>query len=228
MESDKETNPIPEIQRSAIVMGCPTIFPAGSVCGQVVETSSSSPANRHTPLCPRLFISPGVRGVDNTPHKLPMATRDIYETGFDGTSRQTPAQTHVRSVMAGSLPTRSKRSVRDCGLVIDEQRIDHGPEWRTHDQDQRKRTGAPLTAARHDRGLSTEIGRGKDANGNNLSGQKHQRLSRMRREQSRGRFQSKAERNLAHGLGEVRRISGALELQFGARSGVSAVPERTE
>jgi len=31
MESDKETNPIPEIQRSAIVMGCPTIFPAG-VC----------------------------------------------------------------------------------------------------------------------------------------------------------------------------------------------------
>jgi len=34
----------------------------------------------------------------------------------------------------------------------------------------------------------------------------------MRREQSRGRFQSKAERNLAHGLGEVRRISGALEL----------------
>ena len=37
-----------------------------------------------------------------------------------------------------------------CGLVIHEQRIDHGPEWRTHDQDQRKRTGAPLTAARHD------------------------------------------------------------------------------
>jgi len=28
----KETNPIPEIQRSAIVMGCPTIFPAGGVC----------------------------------------------------------------------------------------------------------------------------------------------------------------------------------------------------
>jgi transcription initiation factor TFIIB len=34
----------------------------------------------------------------------------------------------------------------------------------------------------------------------------------MRREQSRGRFQSKAERNLAQGLGEVRRIAGVLEL----------------
>jgi len=86
-----------------------------------------------------------------------------------------------------------------------------------HDQDQRKRTGAPLTAARHDRGLSTEIGRRKDANGNKLSGQKRQRLSRMRREQTRGRFQSKAERNLAHGLGEVRRIASVLELSGSVR-----------
>jgi len=110
----------------------------------------------------------------------------------------------------GRVTTNSVETIcEDCGLVIDEQRIDHGPEWRTHDQDQRKRTGAPLTAARHDRGLSTEIGRGKDANGNELSGRKRQRLSRMRREQTRGRFQSKAERNLAHGLGEVRKESRA-------------------
>ena len=34
----------------------------------------------------------------------------------------------------------------------------------------------------------------------------------MRREQTRGRFQSKAERNLTHGLGEVRRISSAFDL----------------
>jgi len=39
----------------------------------------------------------------------------------------------------------------------------------------------------------------------------------MRREQSRGRFQSKAERNLAHGLGEVRRIVSALELSEAIR-----------
>ncbi len=104
----------------------------------------------------------------------------------------------------------------DCGLVIDEQRIDHGPEWRAYD-DECERTGAPLTAARHDRGLSTEIGRGTDAKGNHISGQKRQRLARMRREQSRGRWQSKAERNLAHGLGEVRRLTSALELSDSVR-----------
>jgi transcription initiation factor TFIIB len=39
----------------------------------------------------------------------------------------------------------------------------------------------------------------------------------MRREQTRGRFQSKAERNLAHGLGEVRRIASVLDLSNSAR-----------
>jgi transcription initiation factor TFIIB len=132
-----------------------------------------------------------------------MATRDIYETTFDE-NVQTNSSTNTCPECDGRVTTNAvETTCEDCGLVIDEQRIDHGPEWRAHDQDQRKRTGAPLTAARHDRGLSTEIGRWKDANGNELSGRKRQRLSRMRREQTRGRFQSKAERNLAHGLGEV-------------------------
>ena len=146
-----------------------------------------------------------------------MATREIYETGFDE-DVQTNSSTNLCPECDGRVTTNSVETIcEDCGLVIDEQRIDHGPEWRAHGQHERKRTGAPLTTARHDRGLSTEIGRGKDANGNTLSGQKHQQLFRMRREQRRGRFQSKAERNLAHGLGEVRRIASALDLSESVR-----------
>ena len=141
-----------------------------------------------------------------------MATREIYETTFDE-DVQTDAESNQCPECDGRVTTNAIETVcEDCGLVIDEQRIDHGPEWRTFDEDERERTGAPLTAARHDRGLSTEIGRGTDGNGNALSGQKRRRLSRLRREQTRGRFQSKAERNLAHGLGEVRRIVSALDL----------------
>jgi len=66
-----------------------------------------------------------------------------------------------------------------CLGIIDEQRIDHGPEWRAYDDEECEQTGAPLTAARHDRGLSTEIGRGTDAKGNKISGQKRRRLARM-------------------------------------------------
>ncbi|MDF9748539.1 transcription initiation factor IIB [Natrinema salsiterrestre] len=141
-----------------------------------------------------------------------MATREIYETTFDE-DVQTETESNQCPECDGRVTTNAVETVcEDCGLVVDEQRIDHGPEWRGFDEDERERTGAPLTAARHDRGLSTEVGRGTDANGNALSGRKRRQLSRMRREQSRGRFQSKAERNLAHGLGEVRRIASALEL----------------
>lgn len=65
---------------------------------------------------------------------------------------------------------------------------------------------------RHDRGLSTIIGYKQDANGNALSGEKRRQLARLRREHSRARFQSKRERNLAHGLGGIDRVTGQLDL----------------
>ncbi|WP_123539305.1 transcription initiation factor IIB [Halosimplex salinum] len=146
-----------------------------------------------------------------------MATRDIYESGFDEDVR-TESSANQCPECDGRVTTNAVETVcEDCGLVIDEQRIDHGPEWRAYDDEECKRTGAPLTAARHDRGLSTEIGRGTDAKGNEISGQKRRRLARMRREQTRGRWRSKAERNLAHGLGEVRRLASALELSDSVR-----------
>jgi len=146
-----------------------------------------------------------------------MTNRDIYETTFDE-DVQTETESNHCPECDGRIITNSVETVcEDCGLVLDENQIDHGPEWRRFDTDERERTGAPLTAARHDRGLSTEIGRGADANGNDLSGSKRRRLARMRRHQSRGRFQSKAERNLAHGLGEVRRIVSALDLSESLR-----------
>ncbi|MBX0296844.1 transcription initiation factor IIB [Haloarcula nitratireducens] len=146
-----------------------------------------------------------------------MATREIYESGFDEDVR-TESSANQCPECDGRVTTNAVETVcEDCGLVIDEQRIDHGPEWRAYDDEKRERTGAPLTAARHDRGLSTEIGRGTDAKGDELSGQKRRRLARMRREQTRGRWRSKAERNLAHGLGEVRRLASALELSDSVR-----------
>ena len=146
-----------------------------------------------------------------------MATRDIYATGFDE-DVHTESSANQCPECHGHVTTNIKETVcEDCGLVIEEQRIDHGPEWRAYDTDERERTGAPLTATCHDQDLSTEIGHGTDAHGNELSGQKRRRLARMRREQTRGRWRSKAERNLAHGLGEVRRLASTLELSESIR-----------
>ena len=115
----------------------------------------------------------------------------------------------------GSLRTIGHETdCKDCGLILDDQQIDRGAEYRAFDHDerlQRERTGAPLTPTRHDRGLSTEIRGTRDANGNSLSSSKRRQLARLRREQSRGRWRSKAERNLADGLGEVKRVASALD-----------------
>lgn len=101
----------------------------------------------------------------------------------------------------------------DCGLVVDEDRLDRGPEWRPFERDSRERTGAPLTQARHDRGLSTEIGQGSGS----LSGRKRRRLSRLRRHHRRAQIDSKADRNRVYAFTEIRRVTSALSLPDGTR-----------
>ena len=96
-----------------------------------------------------------------------------------------------------------------CGLVVNEHAIDPGPEWRSFDDDDTnpERTGAPLTRSRHDRGLSTEIGRST-----RLKGRKRRRVARMRRQHKRTQIRSKAERNRVYAFTEIRRLVSRLEL----------------
>jgi len=62
-----------------------------------------------------------------------MATRDIYETGFDEDVR-TESSANQYPECVGRVTTNTVETVcEDCGLVIDEQRIDHGPEWRAYE-----------------------------------------------------------------------------------------------
>lgn len=97
----------------------------------------------------------------------------------------------------------------ECGLVVGEDDLDRGPEWRSFADDETnpKRCGAPLTRSRHDRGLSTEIGRST-----RLKGRKRRQVARMRRQHNRARIGSKRERNQVYGFTEIRRLTGQLEL----------------
>jgi transcription initiation factor TFIIB len=91
-----------------------------------------------------------------------------------------------------------------CGLVLDTSPLDRGPEWR-RDEPSRKRTGAPLTRLRHDRGLSTRIGfRGESGNAS------RRKLRRIRRQHNRARIRSKAERNRMNANLSIRRLGGDL------------------
>jgi transcription initiation factor TFIIB len=121
------------------------------------------------------------------------------------------------STTARSCPECSGRLQRErtetvcgeCGLVVGEDAIDRGPEWRSFadDETDSKRTGAPLTRSRHDRGLSTEIGYSS-----RLKGRKRRRIARMRRQHNRAQISTKAERNKVYAFTEIRRLTDRLQL----------------
>ncbi|WP_018256992.1 transcription initiation factor IIB [Halomicrobium katesii] len=110
----------------------------------------------------------------------------------------------------GSIDASAREAVcTQCGLVVDEDQLDRGPEWRSFEDDgeQKARTGAPLTRSRHDRGLSTEIGRST-----RLKGRKRRQMARLRREHSRAQTGSKRDRNQRIGFIEIRRLVSRLDL----------------
>jgi len=117
------------------------------------------------------------------------------------------ARSHGCPECEGRLSTDGDETVCDsCGLVVSTDRLDRGPEWRSFADDDTDpaRCGAPLTRSRHDRGLSTEIGR--DGRG------KGRKWARLRRQHRRTQIRSKRERNQVYGFTEIRRLMGALSL----------------
>ncbi len=118
----------------------------------------------------------------------------------------------------------------DCGLVIEEDSIDRGPEWRafnSSEKDNKSRVGAPTTNMMHDKGLSTNIGwQDKDAYGNSLSSNQRQKMQRLRKWNERFRTRNSKERNLKQALGEIERMASALGLPKEVRETASVIYRR--
>jgi len=118
----------------------------------------------------------------------------------------------------------------DCGLVVEEDEIDRGPEWRAFDaaeKDRKSRVGAPTTNMMHDKGLSTNIGwQDKDAYGRSLSSNQRAKMQRLRTWNERFRTRDSKERNLKQALGEIDRMASALGLPKNVRETASVIYRR--
>ena len=100
---------------------------------------------------------------------------------------------------------------KDCGYVVEDRMIDFGQEWREFDHDQadkRRRTGAPMTYTKFDKGLGTDIGQKGDVY--KLSGKERNKFFRLRKWQYR--ISTAIERNLKLALAELKRVSSFLKL----------------
>jgi len=117
--------------------------------------------------------------------------------------------------------SRAELVCANCGLVLDSEIIDHGPEWRAFDSEQREkrsRTGSPMTYTIHDKGLSTIIGwTNRDSYGKCIPTRSRAQLYRLRKWQRRIRISDATERNLALALSGLDRLSSNMGLPRSVR-----------
>ncbi|WP_136689458.1 transcription initiation factor IIB [Halorhabdus amylolytica] len=125
---------------------------------------------------------------------------------------------------------RGERVCEDCGVVLEEDAIDHGPEWRAFtpsETEERSRVGAPTTKLLHDEGLSTSIGwSNTDASGRTLSASQREKMGRLRIWDERFRARDARDRNLKQALGEIDRMASALGLPEDVRETASVIYRR--
>jgi transcription initiation factor TFIIB len=103
----------------------------------------------------------------------------------------------------------------DCGLVFSEKAIDNRPEWRNFgsENNDRARTGSPVSLAQHDMGLNTVIGNNnKDSHGQSIDASMHSTMKRLRTYDFRSQTRTSADRNLMRAFGELGRQRDKLGL----------------
>jgi len=108
--------------------------------------------------------------------------------------------------------TRGETVCAKCGLVLEDEMIDTSPEWRAFDEEQmsrRTRAGAPLTFTKHDKGLTTEIGRGR---GELFKVTPSKRAQYYRLTKWQKRLVESKDRNLSFALSELQRLISFLGL----------------
>ena len=114
-----------------------------------------------------------------------------------------------------------------CGFIMKEDIIDTGQEWRAFDSEQmsrRARGGAPLTFTKHDKGLTTEIGKGL---GELYKVPAKKRAQYYRLTKWHKRLIKSKDRNLSFALSELQRIVSFLNLSKPIHERIARYYERS-
>jgi transcription initiation factor TFIIB len=115
----------------------------------------------------------------------------------------------------------------NCGLVVEEELFDYGPDWRAFDNEQREKrahTGAPVNYMLPDKGLSTTIGwSNKDFHGKSIPNKNRAQVYRLRKWQKRTRVNNTTHRNIAIALASLDRLTSRMGLPRAVRENAAMI-----
>jgi transcription initiation factor TFIIB len=102
-----------------------------------------------------------------------------------------------------------------CGLVLNDEIIDTGPEWRAFtsaERASRTRVGMARSYTLYDMGLSTSFKGGRDARGNKLPVDTRNMMNKLKRYDTRSKLDDTWGRNLSIAMAELDRLSAILSI----------------
>ena len=116
---------------------------------------------------------------------------------------------------------------RNCGLIIHDQLLDRGPEWRAYTNEEkwrRRRVGAPISFAVYDKGLSTRITHvARDSHGRRIAAARLTEMRDLQRWQNRIRCGSSLDHNLSQAMAEIDRLTDHLRLPASIKEGAAVI-----
>ena len=103
----------------------------------------------------------------------------------------------------------------NCGLVVSEDIVDTGPEWRAFtsaEKNSRPRAGMARSFTLYDMGLTTSFKGDRDGQGNKLDYETQSRMNKLKRYDTRSKMDDTWGRNLSIAMSELDRMAAKLHL----------------
>jgi transcription initiation factor TFIIB len=103
----------------------------------------------------------------------------------------------------------------NCGLVVSEDIVNTGPEWRAFtsaEKSTRPRVGMARSYTLYDMGLSTSFSGDRDARGNRLDTDTRNRMNKLKKYDTRSKLDDTWGRNLSIAMAELDRLSAILHI----------------
>lgn len=103
----------------------------------------------------------------------------------------------------------------ECGLVVSEEIVDTGPEWRAFtsaEKAKRPRVGMARSYTLYDMGLSTSFNGTRDGRGNKLDADTQSLMNKLKKYDNRTKLDDTWGRNLSIAMAELDRLSAVLHI----------------